>query len=103
MNRTERIWRALAEVRDPEYPISVVDMGLIYAVRLAGSRVRVEMTFTATGCPCMGWIQADIQSRLLQEEGVAQVELTVVWDPPWSVDRLSPKAMEQLKHWGVSG
>src|SRR5690606_13102761 len=64
------LWSALREVNDPEFPISVVDLGLIYGIRRAGARVEVDLTFTATACPCMDFIREDVRDRLLKEPGV---------------------------------
>lgn len=97
-----RLWQALEEVEDPEYPISVVDMGLIYQINLAADTAKVDMTFTSMGCPCMEYIISDIRERLLQEPNVNQVDLQIVWDPPWTSRQLTAKGREQLKQWGVT-
>ena len=98
----QRLWQALEEVQDPEYPVSVVDMGLIYDLRYEDGRAAVKLTFTAMGCPCMEFIIGDIRERLLQETEVDEVDLEIVWDPPWTRRRLSDRAIEKLKTWGVS-
>ena len=96
------LWQALEEVEDPEYPISVVDMGLIYQINLAADTAKVDMTFTSMGCPCMEYITFDIRERLLQEPNINQVDLQIVWDPPWTSKQLTTKGREQLKKWGVA-
>jgi metal-sulfur cluster biosynthetic enzyme len=98
----ERLWQALEEVEDPEFPLSVVDMGLIYGLELEDRRVRVQLTFTAMGCPCMEFIISDIRQRLMQEPDIDLVNLEIVWDPPWTRQRLSTKGIEKLKEWGVT-
>ena len=100
----ERCRRALYEVADPEFPISVVDLGLVYDVAAdeALGRVRVRLSFTATACPCMDFIQWDIRERLLEEEDVERVEIEVVWDPPWRTERISERGRAQLRRAGVS-
>lgn len=98
----KRYWEALKEVMDPEFPVSVVDMGLIYEIEETDAVVSVTMTYTAVSCACMEWIEADIKKRLLKERGVREVQINVVWNPPWTVDRLSPDARERMKKWGVS-
>ncbi|MCI0436091.1 MAG: metal-sulfur cluster assembly factor [Gemmatimonadetes bacterium] len=95
------LWAALREVRDPELPISLVDLGLIYAIRRDGARVTVDLTFTATACPCMAFIREDIHARLVQEPGVEEVEIREVWDPPWTTDRLTPEGRAALRCCGV--
>jgi phenylacetate-CoA oxygenase PaaJ subunit len=98
----EPYWRALKEVLDPELPISLVDMGLIYDIDAVGEAVRVTMTFTATACPCMSLIQMDIRDRLLAEPGVADVEIEIVWDPPWSRAMLTDEGKATLRKYGVA-
>jgi metal-sulfur cluster biosynthetic enzyme len=98
----ENLWRALAEVNDPEFPMSVVDMGLIYGVTQEKDRVSIKITFTAMGCPAMDMILDDIRARLVQEPGVRDVQFEIVWDPPWNRSRLSEHGRELLKMWGIS-
>jgi len=99
---TTKYWNALKEVMDPEFPISVVDMGLIYEIMKNENQLEVVMTYTSTGCACMQWIESDIKERLLKEEGIDEVDIKVVWDPPWTVNNLSEEGKKKLKHWGVS-
>ncbi|KAB2330491.1 metal-sulfur cluster assembly factor [Cytobacillus depressus] len=99
---TKKYWDALKEVSDPEFPISVVDMGLIYDIKKEENKLEVQMTYTSTGCACMEWIENDIRNRLLKEEEITDVDIQVVWDPPWTVNNLSEEGKKKLKHWGVS-
>ncbi|WP_054636974.1 metal-sulfur cluster assembly factor [Thalassobacillus sp. C254] len=99
---TEQYWQALREVMDPEFPISVVDMGLIRKIETKGSTVEVTMTYTSTGCACMTWIESDITERLLQEKNIDEVSIHVVWDPPWTVHDMTEEGRNKMKHWGVS-
>jgi phenylacetate-CoA oxygenase PaaJ subunit len=98
----QRVWRALAEVEDPEMPINIVDLGLVYEVHIDGGRVRVDLTFTAMGCPATDLLVADIRDRLGAEPGVKSVELNVVWNPPWTAARVSPAGRETLIAWGLA-
>jgi metal-sulfur cluster biosynthetic enzyme len=98
----QTLWRALEEVEDPEYPISVVDMGLIYNIRLKNGTASVDLTFTSMGCPCMEYILDDIRQRLLQEPVVQEVALQIVWEPVWTRKQLTESAIQKLKTWGVS-
>jgi metal-sulfur cluster biosynthetic enzyme len=93
---------ALRDVQDPEMPVSIVDLGLVYGVRRDGGRVTVDLTFTAMGCPASDFILEDVRERLLRETGVAEVVVNVVWDPPWSNARLSQTARDALVMWGVA-
>ena len=100
--RTGPLWDALREVMDPEIPISLVDLGLIYDVREDAGTVLVDLTFTATACPCMAFIHFDIQDRLTRVDGVERVEVKEVWDPAWTKGRISPEGREALRRFGVS-
>ncbi len=102
MEETRNLWAALEEVRDPEFPMSVVDLGLVYGITREGGLVQVQITFTAMGCPAMDMILDDIRARLMKEPGVNQVEIEIVWDPPWNKSRLSERAREQMRRWGVA-
>jgi metal-sulfur cluster biosynthetic enzyme len=100
--RVGPLWDALREVMDPEIPISLVDLGLIYDIRQDGGAVEVDLTFTATACPCMAFIHFDIQDRLQREPGVDEVRVNEVWDPAWNKSRISPEGRELLRTFGVS-
>jgi metal-sulfur cluster biosynthetic enzyme len=96
------LWEALRDVRDPEMPISIVDLGLVYGIRAAAGRATVDLTFTATGCPCMEFIEHDIRERLLREPDVEEVEIRVVWDPPWTRARMTEEGRAILRTMGVA-
>ena len=93
---------ALAEIADPEWPVSIVDMGLVYGVAVDGGAVTVTLTFTATACPCMEMIKDDIRERLLRVPGVDAVRIVISWDPPWTKDRLTERARRAFRQSGVS-
>ncbi len=98
----EVVMAALSDVTDPEWPVSIVDMGLVYGVAVDGGRVTLTLTFTATACPCMEMIQDDIRERLRRIPGVRDVRIVVSWDPPWTKHRLTEKARRALAGCGVS-
>ena len=95
-------WDALAEVLDPEIPISLPELGLIYGVELEGMAARVTLTYTATACPCIEFIREDITDRLEMESWIDSVDLVEVWDPPWTSDRITPEGRAKLRRLGVS-
>lgn len=95
-------WDALQEVLDPELPISLPELGLIYDVSFSDGVAHVSLTFTATACPCMEFIREDITDRLESESWIDRVELVEVWDPPWTTDRITPEGREKLRRLGVS-
>ncbi len=98
----ERALRALHEVADPEFPISIVDLGLVYGVEVDAGTVSVRLTFTATACPCMDFIKWDVRERLLEEKGFEEVRVEEVWDPPWTAGRITDRGREILQEAGVA-
>jgi len=95
------VWDRLRTVYDPEIPVNIVDLGLVYDLRIlpasaAGERVEVKMTLTAPGCGMGGAIAADAQSKIAAVPGVAEAEVVVVWDPPWSAEMMTPEGKRIL-------
>lgn len=100
---TRTIWNALGEVADPELPVSLVDMGMIYGVRVDGSgHVEIDLTFTSIGCPGMEMILEDIEQAVAAVPGVTGVSIEIVWSPPWTKARLTPKGRVLLQATGLS-
>lgn len=91
---------ALAEVLDPEYPVSLVDMGLIRGVELDGRIARVAISYCSLGCPCIDLIEQDVEERLLRLEGIEQVEVVESFDP-WTRKDVSRKGLALLRRAGV--
>jgi metal-sulfur cluster biosynthetic enzyme len=96
----EEVRDALREVLDPEYPVSLVDLGLIRGIEVKGSRAEIKLTYTCMGCPAMDMIQDDVRERLLEMEGIDEVDIEVVW-PTWSSKDITPLGKKQLKQVGV--
>ena len=96
----EKIWEQLRNCYDPEIPVNIVDLGLIYSLDVSdeekGKRVSVKMTLTAPGCGMGPSLAADAEQRMLTVAGVASANVELVWDPPWSPDRISPAGRERL-------
>jgi metal-sulfur cluster biosynthetic enzyme len=99
---TERLWAALSEVQDPEMPVNLVDLGLIYGVDEHDGVVDVDLTFTAMGCPASDFILEDVHERLLRIDGVREVRVNVVWDPPWTAARMTQDGRDALEAWGLA-
>jgi metal-sulfur cluster biosynthetic enzyme len=83
-------------VIDPELGINVVDLGLIYNVLIDETKISVDMTLTTPGCPMAGVLAGSVEQAIRQAFEQADVEVSLVWDPPWTPDRLSDAAKEQL-------
>jgi metal-sulfur cluster biosynthetic enzyme len=99
---SERLWAALAEVQDPEMPVGLVDLGVIYRVAEQDGLVEVDLTFTAMGCPASEFILEDVRERLLRENGVREVRINVVWSPPWTTARMTEAGRDALESWGLA-
>ena len=93
---------ALRDVEDPEMPVNIVDLGIVYDVRREARRVVVDLTFTAMGCPAADYILEDVRDRLLREPDVDEVVVNVVWDPPWTSARLTQAGRDALEMWGLA-
>jgi FeS assembly SUF system protein len=93
----EAVFEALKNVYDPEIPINVVDLGLVYDVQINdGGSVYVQMTLTAPGCGMGPFIGQQAEWAVQDIEGVEDVQVEMVFDPPWSPDRISEEARAQL-------
>ena len=92
----EDVMKALKECYDPEIPVNVWDLGLIYDVAVDDDKVRVKMTLTAPGCPMHSFISQEVKEKLQSVSGVKEATVEVVWDPPWSPDKMSQEAKAQL-------
>jgi FeS assembly SUF system protein len=92
----EDVMKALKECYDPEIPVNVWDLGLIYDVAVDGDRVHVKMTLTAPGCPMHSFISQEVKEKLQSVSGVKEATVEVVWDPPWSPEKMSQEAKAQL-------
>ena len=98
----EAIWRALEDVHDPEIPVlSVVDLGIIRSVGLAGETATVVMTPTFAGCPALGVMREAIEQRL-RAAGAVQVQVRVMLAPAWRSDWITPRGRERLKAFGLA-
>lgn len=97
------VWKALAGVTDPELPVSLVDLGIVYAVDPgADGVVRIDLTFTSIGCPGMDMILDDVRAAVVGVPGVTEVRVEVVWSPPWTKARLTSRGRRLLQASGLS-
>lgn len=106
------VWDVLKTIFDPEIPVNVVDLGLVYAVRLVplpaiqpdsgravgadGLRLEIDMTLTAPGCGMAGVLKTDVEAKLAALPAVKEVKVEIVWEPPWSREKMSEAAKLQL-------
>ena len=98
----ERVWEQLRQVYDPEIPVNIVDLGLVYDVAITddesgkGKRIAMKMTLTAQGCGMGPTIAGDARQRIVTLPGVASADVEVVWDPPWAPAMISAAGKEKL-------
>ncbi len=86
MSGSKRLWAALSEVQDPEMPVNLVDLGVIYGISESDGVVDVDLTFTAMGCPASEFILDDVR----------------VWNPPWTAARMTQAGRDALEAWGLA-
>jgi probable FeS assembly SUF system protein SufT len=99
-NLEQQVWDVLKTCYDPEIPVNIVDLGLVYDMRISddadAKRIDVKMTLTAPGCGMGGSIAADARMKLLGLPGVNEADVQIVWDPPWNPQMISPEGRERL-------
>jgi len=93
----EQVYAALKKCMDPEIPVNVVDLGLIYGVKVAGGKdVDIKMTMTTRGCPLHDTLVSDVKRYVGKVNGVNNVNVDIVWDPPWSLEKMNQDVREKL-------
>jgi len=98
---TEQIKNSLKQCMDPEVPLSIVDMGLIYGIDVTENNdVNIKMTMTTKGCPLHDTMVDDVTRYAKKVPGVNNVQVNIVWDPPWSMDKMSDDAKAKMKGFG---
>jgi len=93
----EEVIEALKKVYDPEIPINIVDLGLVYKVDIMRDVVHIDMTLTAPGCPLAFYIVSLVKDAVKKISGVKDVEVRLVWDPPWSLDMATEEGKKKLR------
>ncbi len=96
MATKDEVYEALHSCYDPEIPVNIVDLGLIYDVDINDDKVNVKMTLTAPGCGMGAMIASDAHKKILELPGVSEANVDLVWDPPWDPSRISDEAKQKL-------
>jgi len=98
-----QILEALKVVRDPEIPVNIVDLGLVYDVSVDDNgQVAIEMTLTSMGCPVQDLIQTDAELAVMKVDGVTAVSVEFVWSPPWSPQKMTDDGKKQMRMFGFN-
>jgi metal-sulfur cluster biosynthetic enzyme len=93
----DQVYLQLKKCMDPEIPVNIVDLGLIYNVEIKKEKdVDIKMTMTTRGCPLHNTMVNDVKKSVSKINGVGNINVEIVWDPPWSIDKMDPKAREML-------
>jgi FeS assembly SUF system protein len=93
----EKVISEIKKIYDPEIPVNIYELGLIYKIDIdKKNKVNVEMTLTSPNCPVAESLPNDVKNNILKVEGVSDVDLKLVWDPPWDKDKMSESAKLEL-------
>jgi len=92
----DQVRMVLRKVKDPELNLNIVDLGLVYDIRVAGTEVTVDMSLTSPGCPSGPEIMGDAERQMKEMPGVTQVAVHLVWSPFWTPDRIEPRVRAYL-------
>lgn len=98
MNKEKQVWQKLEEVMDPEFPLNIVEMGLIYDVTIEEDtgNINIVMTLTTPGCPLHSRINDDISNKLKELDWVNEVDVKLVFDPRWTIDMMTEEARRKI-------
>lgn len=96
------VWDALYGIEDPEMPISIVDLGLIYGVSIDGGVATIDMTLTYSGCPARNMLTERVENAVDAVDGVEDAELRLVWSPEWTVEMVTERGRDDLQEFGLS-
>ena len=87
------IIKVLENIHDPEIPVNIYDLGLIYDIKLlSNNNVQIKMSLTSPGCPVAGEMPKEVADKISELDNVGEVEVELIWDPPWTIDRMSDDA-----------
>ena len=96
MELKEKIIDEIKKIYDPELPVNIYDLGLIYDIQVNEKKAKIKMTLTAPNCPVAESLPKEVKEGAMQVEGIEDVDLELVWDPPWSKDMMSDAAKLEL-------
>ena len=97
MELKEKIIEEIKKIYDPEIPVNIYDLGLIYDIKVEDKNTaKIKMTLTSPNCPVAESLPKEVKDGIMQVEGIDKVDLDLVWDPPWDKDRMSESAKLEL-------
>ena len=92
----EKVISEIKKVYDPEIPVNIYELGLIYKIEIIDKKVNIDMTLTSPNCPVADSLPKMVKNNILAIDGVSDVDLKLVWDPPWSKEKMSDAAKLEL-------
>lgn len=96
MATEKEVWSALKTCYDPEIPVNIVDLGLVYGLKMNKGNIDIKMTLTSPACPLTDFVEQEIKNKLTILNGVKNIKIEFVWNPPWSKDKMAASARRQL-------
>ena len=96
MSKKELIIEEISKIYDPEIPVNIYDLGLIYNIKVEGRKAEIKMTLTTPNCPVAESLPKEVKASAMQVEEIDDVDLELVWDPPWNKDMMSEAAKLEL-------
>ena len=96
MSKKEQIIEEIRKIYDPELPVNIYELGLIYDIQVKGKKAEIKMTLTTANCPVAESLPKEVKDGAMQVEGIEDVDLELVWDPPWNKDMMSEAAKLEL-------
>ena len=96
MDVKNKIIEEIRKIYDPELPVNIYELGLIYDIQVQGSKAEIKMTLTTPNCPVAESLPKEVKEGAMQVEGIDDVDLQLVWDPPWTKDMMSDAAKLEL-------
>ena len=96
MDLKEKVISEIKKIYDPEIPVNIYELGLIYDIEVSGKKAKIKMTLTTPNCPVAESLPKEVKEGAMQVEGIEDVDLELVWDPPWNKDMMSEAAKLEL-------
>ena len=96
MEVKNKIIEEIRKIYDPELPVNIYELGLIYDIRVEGRKAEIKMTLTTPNCPVAESLPKQVKDNILEMDEISQVNLNLVWDPPWDKDKMSEAAKLEL-------
>tara|TARA_Y100000389_G_C17200006_1_gene383152 strand:- start:317 stop:613 length:297 start_codon:yes stop_codon:yes gene_type:complete len=96
MDIREKIIAEIRKIYDPELPVNIYELGLIYDIKVENDTAKVKMTLTTPNCPVAESLPKEVEDSIMQVEGIKKVDLDLVWEPPWNKDMMSEAAKLEL-------